>query len=352
MRHLVAAITASAIAKSALATSALLAFAIACPSPAAAQAKLCSGVKDYAVCCTAGSKAGCVASADDCKKLNGAVQTNTTTKGCTAAFPGYAGRVSAVPSTEPDCARLPGRNGVWTATGPIAQDPAKPQSCSQNFACGPGTLSATEAKCAAVVETRNPQSFTGTCVPGDKGCSACKASPSSASCHVSFARGTPGSVRNDGSTGAASPPTPVPTLTQSGIGCSLKDYTSKCPPKDAQTLGNFKTRADELGRQIDQAKKDLASLDAKDPKNQAKLDDAAKTYNDAKEAIDRLTLIVGKDPPRDVIDYTTNLKQKDEDLGTVLKAKALEILKCVPVLSKTSVGCERPTNTGGGGQRK
>jgi hypothetical protein len=176
----------------AITLAAIMSAILASPTPAPAQAKLCSGAS-YAICCTAGAKAGCVASADDCTKLGGAVQTNPTTKGCTAAFPGYAGRVTNAPSTEPECAKLPGRNGVWTATGTITRDAAKPQSCSQNFACGAGTLSATEAKCRAVVETKSPQSFTGTCVPADprnvaRGCSSCQVNPSSSSCHVSFAR--------------------------------------------------------------------------------------------------------------------------------------------------------------------
>jgi hypothetical protein len=156
-----------------------------------AQAKLCDGVK-YSTCCTAGSKAGCVNNADDCKKLGGSVQTNPTMKGCSVVFPDYAGRVAS-PPPETDCAKLPGRNGAWTGTGAITRDKDKPQNCTQNYACSPGTLSAKEANCKPVVETSSPQSFTGTCVPNDprdvsKGCSSCNVVTASASCHISFVR--------------------------------------------------------------------------------------------------------------------------------------------------------------------
>jgi hypothetical protein len=156
-----------------------------------AQAKLCDGVK-YATCCTAGSKTGCVSNADDCKKLGGSVQTNPTMKGCNVVFPDYAGRVANSPP-ETDCAKLPGRNGIWTGTGSITRDKDKPQNCSRNYTCGPGTLSAQEASCKPVVETTSPQNFTGTCVPADprdvsKGCSSCNVVTTAASCHVSFVR--------------------------------------------------------------------------------------------------------------------------------------------------------------------
>jgi len=166
---------------------------ILCPAAALAQAKLCDGVK-YPVCCSAGSKAGCVANADDCKKLGGSVQTNTTAKGCNVVFPDYAGRVGNVPSTEPECAKLPARNGVWTAGGAITQDRTKPQSCSQSATCSAGNLSATESKCKPVVETKSPQSFTGTCVLSDpkrrdSGCSSCSnINTSTTPCRVSFVR--------------------------------------------------------------------------------------------------------------------------------------------------------------------
>jgi hypothetical protein len=157
-----------------------------------AQAKLCDGVK-YSTCCTVGSKAGCVNNADDCKKLGGSVQTNPTMKGCNAVFPDYAGRVANPPPEADICAKLPGRNGVWTATGAIAQDRAKLQNCTQNYTCGPGTLSPKEANCRPVVETNSPKSFTGTCVPADlknisKGCSSCNVVTADTSCHVSFVR--------------------------------------------------------------------------------------------------------------------------------------------------------------------
>lgn len=156
-----------------------------------AQAKLCDGVR-YSTCCTAGSKTGCVNNADDCKKLGGSVQTNSTMKGCNVVFPDYNGRVAATPP-EPECLKLPARNGVWTGAAPITQDKAKPQNCTQNYTCGAGTLSAKEANCKPVVETKNPQSLAGTCVPANpkdptKGCSSCNVVTSGYPCRVSFTR--------------------------------------------------------------------------------------------------------------------------------------------------------------------
>jgi len=156
-----------------------------------AQAKLCDGVK-YSTCCTAGSKTGCVNNADDCKKLGGSVQTNSTMKGCNVVFPDYAGRVAASPP-EPECLKLPARNGVWTGAAPITRDKDKLQNCTQNYACGPGTLNAKEANCRAVVETKSPQSFNGTCVPVDpkdtsKGCSSCNVVTANSPCRISFTK--------------------------------------------------------------------------------------------------------------------------------------------------------------------
>jgi hypothetical protein len=93
--------------------------------------------------------------------------------------------------TAPECVRLPLRAGTWTATGPITRDKAKLQNCTQNYACGAGTLVGKETNCKPVTNTKSPQSFTGTCVPADpkdtsKGCSSCIVNTSSTPCQVSF----------------------------------------------------------------------------------------------------------------------------------------------------------------------
>lgn len=97
-----------------------------------------------------------------------------------------------VPPAGDGCAKLSQAKGTWSPTGAITWDKSKPQSCSQNFACGPGSLTSEQNKCKPVVSSTSPVNYTGTCVPKDpkdasKGCSSCLATPNG-SCTITFVK--------------------------------------------------------------------------------------------------------------------------------------------------------------------
>jgi len=162
-------------------------------------------------------------------------------------------------------------------------------------------------------------------------------------------------ARKEEKPAATATPTPSSTSTslsgtqQSGSGCSLSNITSKgCPPKVVQEMNDLRKKADEADKALAQVEADLNSLG---PKDKAKLDAVYQRYIQAKATADYLKGMTGKQQsgqPAENIDYKTKYEKKEDDLGKVLKAKATAILGCVPQFSKTSIGCERETNVGGG----
>ena len=143
-------------------------------------------------------------------------------------------------------------------------------------------------------------------------------------------------------------PPPIPSLTKTDSGCTLKNIgPNGCPPKLVTDWEDIKKKGDEADAALDKAEADLKGLD---PKGKAKFDDIMQRYAKAKITVDFVRAALGKEPgqPAENINYVTKLAKKEDDLGKELKAKAIALFGCMPKIDKTSVSCERDTNVGGG----
>jgi hypothetical protein len=131
------------------------------------------------------------------------------------------------------------------------------------------------------------------------------------------------------------PPPKVPPVQTDSTGCSLKDYTSHCPPKSVSA--DIRKRAEAIKADLD---KIAAETNALGPNDADKLKGLIERYNTAKAAGDVYSKDLDKDPgpPAEHIDYKKDLSKKEDDLATILKKKGEEL--CTPKPTKTSAGCE------------
>ena len=149
----------------------------------------------------------------------------------------------------------------------------------------------------------------------------------------------------------APPPPALPGLTKTDKGCSLNDVGSNgCPSKGASEWSQIKQKGDEANVALDAARADLDRLE---PKDKAKRDDIMKRYSRALATVDFVETLFGKEqgPPAEQINYVTNLKKKEVDVGKAIKDRIIKIFGCMPNITKSSVSCEGETDIGGGGKK-
>jgi hypothetical protein len=137
-------------------------------------------------------------------------------------------------------------------------------------------------------------------------------------------------------TSSSSPPAAkVPPLQTDSTGCSLKDFTSHCPPKSVSA--DIRKRVEAIEADLARIETDINALG---PNDAEKLKRLIERYNTAKAADDVYRKDLDKQPgsPAELIEYKTKLTKKENDLAAILKKKGEEL--CTPKLSKTSAGCE------------
>ena len=127
----------------------------------------------------------------------------------------------------------------------------------------------------------------------------------------------------------------VPPVQTDSSGCSMKDFTSHCPPKSVSA--DIRRRADAIKADLDKIGAEISGLGSNDAE---KLKGLIQRFNTAKAAGDVYSKDLDKDPgpPAEHIDYKNDLSKKEDDLATKLKKKGEEL--CTPKPTKTSAGCE------------
>jgi len=149
----------------------------------------------------------------------------------------------------------------------------------------------------------------------------------------------------------APPPPALPGLTKTEKGCSLNDVgSSGCPTKVASEWSQIKQKGDEANAALDAARADLDHLD---PKDTARRDDIMRRYSRALATVEFVETLFGKEqgPPAEQINYVTNLKKKETDVGKAIKDRIIKVFGCMPNITKSSVSCEGKTDIGGGGKK-
>jgi hypothetical protein len=131
------------------------------------------------------------------------------------------------------------------------------------------------------------------------------------------------------------PPSKLPPLQTDSTGCSLKDFTSHCPPKSVSA--DIRKRAEAIEADLARIE---TSINALGPNDAEKLKGLIERYNTAKAADEVYRKDLDKQPgqPAELIEYKRKLSKKEEDLAAILRKKGEEL--CTPKLSKTSAGCE------------
>jgi hypothetical protein len=135
---------------------------------------------------------------------------------------------------------------------------------------------------------------------------------------------------------SSSPPPPkLPPLQTDSTGCSLKDFTSHCPPKSVSA--DIRKRAEAIEADLARLETDVNALG---PNDAEKFKGLIERYNTARAADELYRKDLDQQPgqPAELIEYKTKLSKKEQDLAATFKKKGEEL--CTPKVTKTSAGCE------------